>query len=290
MTYSAKIIADSITADVKRACVRLTTMEVVFPRIVLAEFNTHRMLSRNSASSRAIPVEKRITAVRAEPFVPELFGRNQKGMQAGSNLDAQEARKASEIWLQASLDACARAEQLSKIGVHKQLANRLIEPFGWHTVVVTATEWENYFALRCSRLAQPEIRIVSELMEEAYKASTPIEKRAGDWHLPYVTDDDVEVFSGLVAGETAPEMKLAEISTARCARVSYLTHDGSRDVVADFRLHDTLLAGHHMSPLEHPAFVEDDEEDTRDFIGNFRAPWHQYRKLIPFEAVAPREK
>ncbi len=278
MTYYAKIIADSIAMnEYGKPISRLTTMEVCFPRIVLAEFNTHRVFSRNSASSRAIPVAKRIAAVRKNPFVPEAFGRNQKGMQAGEAIGGWQALFARFLWLGAAGFAVFIAWCMSKIDVHKQIANRILEPFSWHTVVVTSTEWENYFALRCSLKAQPEIRIVSELMENAFNASMPREKYNGGWHLPYVRDEEI--------GAPYGERKLAEISTARSARLSYLTQDGRRDLAEDFRLHDSLLGSHHMSPLEHPAQV--DWEDAR--LSNFAYPWTQYRKMIPGEAIAHRE-
>jgi hypothetical protein len=290
MTYEAKIIADSFADGV-----RLTTMEVTFPRIVLAEFNTHRMFSRNSASSRAIPVEKRIAAVLENPFVPESFGSNKKGMQAGADLEGAEAERAKQEWLCARDQAVCHAQRLARLGVHKQLANRLIEPFSWHTVVVTATEWENYFALRCSSLAQPEIRIVSEMMEQAMRKNLPDMLSAGEWHLPYIRKEDYADMPKIDHGDLMPM-----VSAARCARVSYLTHDGRRDISEDLALAERLSWARHMSPFEHVAQVASAAPvapriigdvrciPQRDF-GNFRAPWVQLRKTMRGEAVAPRE-
>jgi thymidylate synthase ThyX len=272
MTYAAKVIADSIADGV-----RLTTLEATMPRIVLAEFNTHRMFSRNSASSRAIPVEKRIQAVIDDPFVPESFGSNQKGMQAGSALEGREAADAREVWMHARVEAVRAARALAALGVHKQLANRLIEPFAWTTVVVTATEWENYFNLRISSLAQPEIRLVSEAMKAAMDTSKPRTLHVGEWHLPYIQD-----------GES--EGPLAMISAARCARVSYLTQDGRRDIEADLRLAESLATNRHMSPFEHVARVASPHVfDNPEFTGNFRFPWVQLRKTMAGEDVAPKE-
>lgn len=265
--YKAEVLADSVN----RAGVRLTTLLIRFPRIVLAEFNTHRMFSRNSASSRAIPVEKRIAAVRADPFVPEAFGANQRGMQAGADLDDSGQRLARIRWLNAAKNACMLAEDLAGIGVHKQWANRLIEPFAWHEVIVTATEWSNFFHLRISEHAQPEIRRIAEMMRDAMAASTPQSLKAGEWHLPMLHDDDT-----LLVDTSASLIKL---SVARCARVSYLTHDNRRDPAADIALHDKLLENGHMSPFEHAARAEGDVV----MRGNFRG-FTQYRKLIPREA------
>jgi len=316
---SATILTDSITGT-EGAPVRLTTMKVRLPRIVLAELNTHRVLSRNSASSRAIPVEKRIRAVLTDPFIPEAFAANKPGMQAGDALDQEQDLWARVAWLNARNDAVDRATELVKLGVHKQWANRLIEPFSWTEVIITATEWENFFALRISPDAQPEIRRAAEAMKAAMDASTPKVLQAGQWHLPLVTDED--------QGDPAiPAELLPKLSIARCARVSYLTHDGRRDPGVDLALHDRLLAAGHMSPFEHAAVVGHMAHLVKDaapvvvvspavaapwgvrtswatlmgpsvpvargdaaFLGNIRLPWVQARKLIPHEDNFARAK
>jgi hypothetical protein len=142
---SAQVIADSLNPYEKR----ITTMVVTFPRIILAEFNTHRMFSRNSASSRAIPFEKMVKSVEENPFVPIAWQKDHKGMQGseyetGSGIDAN-----ISSWLSARNKAVEVAEELSSGGCTKQLCNRLLEPFMWHTVLCTATEFSNFFELRC---------------------------------------------------------------------------------------------------------------------------------------------
>jgi len=299
MAYSAKILADSISP----AGHRLTTFEVTFPRIVLAEFNTHRMLSRNSASSRAIPFEKRIAAVVADPFFPEEFVKNQKGMQHSEALEGHEADTATYDWHCACESAVSSAKNLAEIGVHKALANRLLEPFSWHTVIVTATDWENFFNLRCHPNAQAEIRKVAGMMRELYRKGEPRPVNYGDWHLPLIQLG--EAFDIETTGMTSPM-----ISAARCARVSYLTHDGKRDPQADLDLYEKLTTNGHMSPLEHPARPMTPEElvvfarhkhewwDGRGFahgddlvyyLGNLNG-WVQLRKLIPGEDVFVGER
>lgn len=279
MAYEAKVLADSVSP----AGVRLTTMQVTFPRIVLAEFNTHRVLSRNSASSRAIPVEKRIAAIEADPFVPAQFAKNRRGMQSTEVLEERDAEYAEREWRGAARDACERAHRLAVMGVHKALANRLVEPFCWHTVIVSATEWSNFFALRCHPDAQPEIRTVAEMMRDLYAAHEPVAVDYGDWHRPLLDRD--EDFNLAVAGVgdgdeqrgmTADELNL--VSVGRCARVSSLTHDGRRDPAEDVALARRLLHAGHMSPFEHVA------RPTRPelTIGNFRG-WEQYRKTIKNE-------
>ena len=270
--YSAKIIADSVS----RHGQRLTTMEVVFPRMVLAEFNTHRVFSRNSASSRAIPVEKQLRKIKEQPFVPEYWGANQSGMQAEAELIAEAKDAALDEWLAARDSAVAHVEKLLAIGLHKQLANRILEPFMWHTVIVTATEWSNYFALRANEMAQPEIRKVSELMLAAYEASTPKQLSDDEWHLPLIQEEEYD-------GVFEKSDDARKISAARCARVSYLTHEGKRDLSADIVLYDRLISGGHMSPLEHVARpLTKDELSEGEFRGNFRG-WMQLRKLVPNE-------
>lgn len=308
MTHSAKIIADSVSPD----GVRLTTMEVVFPRIVLAEFNTHRMLwgtegseypefSRNSASSRAIPVAKMLQMVQEHPYIPTHWGKNQKGMQADEELSEGLQRTAEMIWIHGRDLAARQARALLEAGVHKQITNRLLEPFMWHTCIVTATEWDNFFHLRMHPAAHPEIRLAAEKMHAAMGASTPRALGYNDWHTPYV--DKAEWYE--IQESYAPPAqdgftweKVKRVSTGRCARVSYLTHDGVRSWKEDVRLHDDLLSNGHMSPFEHVArpmgaeetkhymqyrITEDDDvEEVGPFCGNFRG-WMQYRKLIPHE-------
>lgn len=294
--YDARILADSIASGT-----RLTTVQVTFPRIVLAEFNTHRVFSRNSASSRAIPVEKRLHEVRQNPFIPEAFASNKKGMQAGDTLGDADQEQARMAWLDAAYQAASYASALSKIGVHKQWANRLIEPFSWHTVICSATEWENFFGLRCNPEAQPEIRRAAELIRDVMAASIPVEKKPGEWHLPLVFDEDLEAFSDHDPA-ALPMEDLPKVSVARCARVSYLTHDGKRDLNADITLYHRLLGSGHMSPFEHAAVagvpqpfefgyetrVPGDKNERLwrgSFIGNFRSPWVQHRKMLAGEAV-----
>jgi thymidylate synthase ThyX len=269
VAYDAHVLADSLSP----AGVRLTTLEVTFPRIVLAEFNTHRVFSRNSASSRAIPFNKRVQALQDDPFIPVYWGANQPGMQADSELSVEDRREAINYWLAARDEAITWAERMAALGVHKQIVNRLLEPFLWHTVIVTATEWANFFALRISHEAQPEIRVAAELMRDAMDKSTPTELGAYEWHLPLIQPDEMEW------AKENPDQAL-KVSTGRCARVSYLTHGGVRDINEDIKMHDRLLQNGHMSPFEHQARPL---EAVGAFSGNFRG-WQQYRKTIPGES------
>ena len=260
MSTSAKVIADSVSPQ----GVRLSTFRVTLHRFVLAELNTHRTLSRNSASSRAIPVRKQIDQVADNLAWPVSWPAEQKGMQGGQELPEMAREDAMVDWEFASRDALHRARNQFERGLHKSVTNRLLEPFMWHTVVLTATAWENFFAQRLDADAQPEIRVAAEAMKAAMDASTPVRLDEGQWHLPYVIDDEEtskQVFARPdVQSDEAFWSLLTKISAARCARVSYLTQEGKRDIQADLDLYDRLITSRagsgkplHWSPLEHVA-------------------------------------
>lgn len=268
---SAKVIADSLSPSGNR----LTTMEIVMHRFVLAEFNTHRMFSRNSASSRAIPVHKQLEKVTNDPAYPVVWPSEQPGMQGGESLDRATVIKAHDVWDRARDEAVYAAQHLTQLGVHKSVTNRLLEPFMWHTAIVSSTEWDNFWVQRCSPLAQPEIHATADAMRAAYDASTPISVGLGEWHLPYIQVG--EVF------DSTDEAKA--ISAARCARVSYLTHDGQRDLKADLVLFErlTMATPPHASPLEHVATPYEHnyktDPDSEPLPGNFRG-WRQLRHEV----------
>ncbi len=291
--YSAKIIADSINPVGDR----LTTFELTYPRFVHAELMTHRLFSRNSASSRALPTEKLLDQIINNPVMPKWWGKNQAGMSAKEELDGFDLAHAQQGWLAARDQAVQTARYLHSCGLHKQIANRVLEPWMFITVIVTATEYENWFYLRCSEFAQPEIAWVAHEMQKLYGKSEPKERLAGDWHLPYVELGDVEsplyvdieqlcVELGMVAahnehfgaGHPLAEAALKKISTARCARVSYLTHAGKRDYDEDIVLHDRLSGNNHWSPFEHVAQAM----SHSGMVGNFKG-WCQYRKTFKDE-------
>ncbi len=279
----ARVVEDSFANDDNRT--RLTTLEVVVPRIVLAEFNTHRAFSRNSASSRAIPIEKMLKRVQEDPYIPETWGKNQKGMQAEEALDEDRACLAREVWLGARDAAVEHTKELLEVGVHKQTTNRLLEPFMWHTIIVTATEWSNFRHLRAHGDAHPAIQNTARAVIAVLDASDPDEVDWEEWHLPFVHErDKTEIMDAVGVDVKISDRSYApaQLSTARCARVSYLTHDGIRELSKDFSLHDSLLGNGHMSPFEHAAFAS--ETYSLDTASNFAFPWVQYRKLIPYES------
>jgi thymidylate synthase ThyX len=273
MAFSARVLLDSRAPS----GARLTTFEVRYPRFIHSEMMTHRMFSRNAASSRAIPIKKMIAAVRDEPALPVHWGRNQTGMSAREELSAGAVALAKAEWQRALADALRHAERLADadIDLHKQLVNRLLEPFAWITVIITATEWANFFTQRSHEDAQPEIKHIADLMLAEYRASVPAAIALGGWHLPLIQPDERDL----------PAEFLCRISVARCARVSYLTHDGRRDHERDIELYERLLDGGangHWSPFEHVATpASDAATHSANFIG-----WEQFRKRFPQEHAA----
>lgn len=279
MTISAKIIADSISEAGKR----ITTLQLCYPRFIHAELMTHRVFSRNASSSRAIPVSKMIEQVRTNPAMPIHWGKNQAGMQAKEELDAEHKAVVQDMWLTAARHAAELAHHMMEAGAHKQVVNRILEPFQWIHVVVTSTEWGNFFELRAHEDAQPEIHHLAVMMREAMDASTPVLLHLGEWHLPYVSAEE-RMDNDLFIEDAK------KISAARCCRVSYLKHDGHASTIEeDLALCDRLVGARplHASPFEHQATPDVLVPDVQvgahwkqqHLHGNF-VGWIQHRKLI----------
>lgn len=270
MTITVKVVADSIYDGN-----RLTTMSLRYPRFIHSEFMTHRVFSRNASSSRAIPIERMIQDVIDDPAMPVAWGTNKPGMQAGPEGDNHYIIDCKDRWLTACEDAVENAERMASYGVHKQIVNRLLEPFSHISVVVSATEWQNFFDLRCHPDADPTINALAVAMRSAIQESTPV--NAEFFHLPYVTNSDWKILPSAMSGFESFAF-LAMISAARCARVSYLNHDGTNpDVQKDLDLAERLVTSKHMSPFEHQAMVTNGEGTS--FWGNFKG-WDQHRKFI----------
>lgn len=239
--YSAEVLAHSIS----EAGAEAITMHVKFPRICLSEFNTHRKIAKNTSSSRAIPVERLVQSILNDMFIPYHWGKKRPGMQATEELDGWRRTAAETIWKGFGRAACYAALLLDKIGLHKQVTNRLIENFGYVNVVFTTTDLSNFFALRRHPDAQPEIRALAEAIYDAYAASTPELLEIGKWHLPFVTEEEKAKYS-------IDELLL--LSSARCASTSYETVDKKPiDLVAARRITDKLIKSNpiHASPFEH---------------------------------------
>jgi thymidylate synthase ThyX len=300
---TAKIIADSTHKEIGT---RITTFELTFPRWILAEFNTHRLLSRNSASSRAIPIKANIENILKDTAIPVHWGKNQAGMVADEEVSSELADRALGIWLNVR-DGCIKAAlELNDIGIHKQIANRLIENFTYQKVIVTATEWDNFFWLRSHKDAQPEIKVLSDLMLKAYNESVPSELDYDEWHTPYVehvrTPDGVLMYLDCNGAHLTLDDAL-KVSASCCAQVSYRKQDDS--VEKAIKVFDMLNldagtdindARKHSSPIEHQATpmsatdylecINGATHETRDgsiWSGNFK-DWVQARHLYDNES------
>lgn len=297
MEITAKVLLKTknvFTGDVA------TTFELEYPRFIHSEFMTHRMFSRNAASSRAIPVAKTIEMVRSDPAIPVHWGKNQPGMQADEELDDFTKAGVKNQWIKSSIDAAGHAKSMSLTGAHKQIVNRILEPYVWMKVVVTATEWNNFWWLRDHKDAQPEIRQLAKVMHKAYNEAKPIMLYDGEWHLPYL---DLVRGTGMnrklnycldMEVLTTEDAKM--VSASLCAQVSYRKLDFSVEKAK--LIFDRLIESEpvHASPVEHQLLVRNPKEypiptartqgwTHMDFDGNYWSGnikgYIQYRQLIP---------
>ncbi|WNT48169.1 thymidylate synthase [Salmonella phage SPLA5a] len=314
----ARVVADSISPQGGR----ITTFELEYPRIIHSELMTHRLFSRNAMSSRAIPIKKMIEQVQNDPAMPVKFGKNQPGMQdAGEHLaQLGDGYSAEEWWKLAGLSAARFAAEFADAGYHKQIANRLLEPFQRMKTVLTATDFENFWWLRVDKDADPTIFALAEAMKEAFDQSEPEPLEPGQWHTPYVDhvyeyvdidDKETVAFVGycVLDEEDRPVMLTVEeakaISASCCAQVSYRVLNNTKEKALD--IYGKLLSGNkvHASPFEHQAtpmvHASCDELGDKPFAwedgvthvdrkgmfwsGNFRG-WSQHRQLVPNNVVS----
>lgn len=298
----AEIIADSENVWGNR----LTTYRLHYPRFIHSEFMTHRMFSRNASSSRAIPIEKMLDQVRSMPGSPVHWGANQSGMQAAGEVKGIDF--AISRWEVAARAAADSAVDLQSVGLHKQIVNRVLEPFQFMNVIMSATDIENFFWLRYHKDAQPEIQELARVMYEAISQSKPETLRNGEWHTPYVEHlrdlktHELKYFSEGI--EISLEDALA-ISSSCCAQVSYRNLDTSLEKAK--KIFDMLINMKplHASPFEHVA-TPFDEQYHMDMIslygkaaemghelpqllynGNFKG-WNQYRKQLLGENITEK--
>lgn len=307
MTISAKIIKDSVGPN----GARITTFVLRYPRFIHAEFLTHRMFSRNASSSRAIPFKRQIRMIKEDLAMPVAWGLNQKGMQAYTTASGIKATLGKLIWKAASRAAIFFASTLNMLGFHKQIVNRIIEPFSHITVVVTSTDYNNFFKLRYHHAAQPEIYELAKQMFKEYFLSIPKELKKGEFHLPFIEYKEIQNYildclhaqdimeTEEVDYEKAKQLayiSALQVSVARCARVSYNNHDGTAsDIRKDFALYDRLITSQpaHSSPAEHQAIALDDNRQCGNFKGwlqNRKALEHYHNKNIEEEFYPNRLK
>lgn len=297
----ATVIADSISEHTGQ---RITTFELEYHRYIHSELMTHRQFSRNAASSRAIPIDKMIEQVSDDPAVPLYWGLNQSGMQAKDE-EADESLCIA-TWLDARNKAVESARALQALGLHKQIVNRVLEPFQMMKTLVTATSFDNFFNLRRHADAQPEIKMLADLMYQAMQESEPEVLKAGEWHTPYVHHDRDEygnllyfVYTTDTTGTETDSYQYRQyltideaikISCSCAAQVSYRKNDTS--IEKALAIYDKLVNSEpvHASAFEHcatPIDIESTKEGVTHFdvndvphSGNF-TNWLQYRQLIP---------
>lgn len=268
--FEVKIIADSVG----QRSGRITTFELTYPRFIHSEFMTHRVFSRNAMSSRAVPIKKMVELVRKSPAMPVRFGANQPGMQdKGVEHNGlvylpyyEGGLTGRDAWKEAADQACIIAEALDEAGYHKQVANRLIEPFQMMKTVMTTTEMENFLWLRVDADADPSIEVLAQMMKEALDSSEPEWLQPGTWHTPYVDhvygfgpEGDAYIFEGycVLDEQDRPVMLTEEealrISSSCCGQVSYRRLNSTKDKALD--IYTRLVAGKkvHSSPFEHQA-------------------------------------
>jgi hypothetical protein len=291
---TAIIIADSISPE----GIRMTTMEIEYPRFILAELNTHRMLSKNSASSRAIPVKAMHDHIRANTAQPVAWGINRPGMQAKEYLDVEDTMEAMMLWEQARDNALEVSAAMADMNLHKQIVNRITEPWMMMKTVISGTEWKNFFWLRAHADAQPEIQVLAQKMRDAVIQSTPTKLGPGEWHLPYIHTKRNSAGRLVYLDHSGEPMTLVDarvVSASCCAQVSYRKNDDSLEKAT--KIFDQLIKSvpAHASPIEHQAtpmqpglgFGElgttHQTRNTEYWSGNL-CGWIQFRKLVPQEA------
>lgn len=291
-----KIVADSINSSGNR----LTTFELEYPRYIHAELLTHKMLSKNSQSSRAVPVSK-LTEANKSAVEPLVWGKNQAGMQSSQELTGWRLFFCKLIWKLSSTNAFVCSRLLAKLGLHKQWSNRITEPFSKIKVVVSGTEWANFFWLRTDNAAQPEMLKLALDMQFAMNESTPDILKIGEWHIPYVEwqrINDKQIFFDDKEQEISQQDAL-KISASCCAQVSYRKLDNTKEKA--IQIYDKLFSSNkpHYSPTEHQGKVmKDFQEKCNVFEGgvshidgknllwssNFKG-FVQFRKLLESEEI-----
>jgi len=272
MKITAKVISDSISREGQR----ITTMELENPRFIHSEFMTHRVFSRNAASSRAIPIDTMMKQVTNNPAHPVIWGANQAGMQAEDTVKMSN-KTCMEAWCNAAERAVESAKELQALGLHKQIVNRVLEPFQMMKTVVTSTEWDNFYYLRDHKDAQPEIAVLARKMKEAQEASSPFLICDDEWHVPYVSrkrgiHGEIIYFVG---DDIISEEDALKVSASCCAQVSYRKTD--KGIKKALKIYDMLVNNKpvHASPFEH----QGRPIALTSFSGNLRG-YQQYRKII----------
>ena len=251
--FFARIVAHSKGYDHKHN--DLITFHLMYPRFIHSEMMTHKDFSRSAASSRAIPVRKMLSQVWNKPAMPIHWGKNQPGMQAAHAIQGWKKTVLRNLWMMCGRTVCVFVWVAMKLGLHKQVANRMLEPWQLMQVTLTTCKLANFYNLRIHSDAQPEICHLATLMRFAHHNSEPQILRAGEWHLPWITDEDIADVVGMAGTDEEQTELLKKMSAARCARSSYANFEGKRSIDGDLMTYSKLVDSEpiHASPCEHQA-------------------------------------
>lgn len=287
---SAKVIADSISVCSNR----LTSIEGRLPKFILAQLNTHKSLSKNASSSRAIPIKQCIREASSKETraIPSKFGKAHPGMLATEWFEGDELELAQLRWEIAANRACNTAQSMLDEGMDKQATNRVLDSYIHSNVLITGTDdaWLNFFGLRLKD-ADPTMEEFALKCLNAYNASVPDLLTKKQWHLPYVDLTGVDVEHPAIMAD------VIKISISRCARVSYKSFVDQKPstLAEDLTRFELLLNSRHLSPFEHIATPDESvvfnfttgrlESPLMHRWGNF-VGWHQYRQMIQGQRVA----
>lgn len=261
------------------------TIHARYGRIFHSELMTHRVFSRNARSSRAVPVMTMIKEVWKNPFVPKYWGRNQRGMQSGAEITGWKLKLGRATWIAASKLACIAAWTLYKLGFHKQIGNRLLEPFSYIDVLISSTSWANFLHLRNHKDAEPHFQDLARMIAAAIEDCSITALNYDEWHLPYVTTEERDIY---------PLATCLKLSVARCARISYAAFDGDGSIERELERYELLVGSEplHASPAEHQAAADKPSDlphvayENEHLSGNLGPGYIQYRKTLAGEYVA----
>jgi thymidylate synthase ThyX len=269
----------------------LTTLVAEYPRIIHAELLTHRVLSRNSASSRAIPSLSMTELVLNKPFIPEQWFKNAKGMSPAELLDVESAEECKKIWMELIEFTAAKVKRLTELQLHKSYANRPLEPFSHIKVIISGTEWDNFYNLRCSRPAQEEFIKLANAIKEAQNNYAPISLKEGQWHLPFIKSVEnskgiVEYYDNIGNRLSLEEAKI--VSASCCAQISYRKEDSTIEKARNVFKQLIESDPSHFSPVEHMATpivgtsydgITHIDKYGNKWSGNLKG-WLQWRQLL----------
>ena len=295
MKPTVEIIADSIAPNGKR----ITTLRSIYWLCIHPEHLRHGPISHSVASGRAIPISRTIEQVTDNPWYPSQYGKTHKGMQHSEVFTGDDVHELDKLWLETSRLMLEQVEKFNKIGVTKQLTNRLLAPWVQVRDVTTSTDYDAFLKLRLHDTAEIHIQELAVETLVALATSVPKKLEPGEWHLPFITDDDRE-YALYTFKEQEPEsytfpmevedafarhnVSMADqllilISAARCAYTSYDKNKGKTRDAELTTAARKLLPYHHYSPFEHQARARN---VSKYYVSGRSRGWQQARKILEY--------